>query len=375
MSTEDLGDQISQVIEEYQAGYTDEYVLAAASEVILIFDHLLTFGREVNFFWNRRVSGPTVLFILNRYLALILRIFSSLSLRPFTNQVSTLTFPCFQDVSLMYDVLNFIELKYVYNSCTTLDNTISVLEFIQPIPPAAFSAMRALALSQSRPLAVLVLVFSIVNVGFDFGVPQYHRQSFSDPTWGCLVVFLSIPTPVLITGEVLSRSLLILADGIVIFLTWKNARSSEMKLKTGSPRTLNDIMLRNGAMYFVVFLIINTLRMATTLRGVGNIIIVTPGQDSLISAFNDPITTILVSRFLLDLQEAHQRTVKLGTDDPLHSSASEFQVGIGSLQFAVDAMGSIGADLRSLDETHTSRVEDNYEPDRVLRTEDAENAE
>ncbi|KAH9919798.1 uncharacterized protein BXZ73DRAFT_80309 [Epithele typhae] len=336
MSTEDLGDQISQVIEEYQAGYTDEYVLAAAS-VILIFDHLLTFGREVNFFWNRRVSGPTVLFILNRYLALILRIFSSLSLRPFTNQVSTLTFPCFQDVSLMYDVLNFIELKYVYNSCTTLDNTISVLEFIQPIPPAAFSAMRALALSQSRPLAVLVLVFSIVNVGFDFGVPQYHRQSFSDPTWGCLVVFLSIPTPVLITDW---------------FST--NVKRHHATQRSHVFRCFSHYQHSPHGNHFER---------------------VTPGQDSLISAFNDPITTILVSRFLLDLQEAHQRTVKLGTDDPLHSSASEFQVGIGSLQFAVDAMGSIGADLRSLDETHTSRVEDNYEPDRVLRTEDAENAE
>ncbi|KAH9913155.1 uncharacterized protein BXZ73DRAFT_107035 [Epithele typhae] len=87
MSTEDLGDQISQVIEEYQDLYTDNYVMGAAA-VILIFDYLLTFGREVNFFWNRRVSGSTVLFILNRYLALIFQILSFLGFHPFSDQTS-----------------------------------------------------------------------------------------------------------------------------------------------------------------------------------------------------------------------------------------------------------------------------------------------
>ncbi|KAH9919786.1 uncharacterized protein BXZ73DRAFT_80301 [Epithele typhae] len=236
MSTEGLGDQISQVIEEYQELYTDEYVLVAAS-----------------------------------------------------------------DVSLMHNVLNFIELKFVHNRCTTLGNTLRVLEYIQPLPPAAFSAMRALALSQSRPLAILVLVFSIVNVGINFGIFQYRTQSFSDPTWGCLVNVLPIPRPLLITSRV--------------FRCFSHSEHSS-----------------HG----------NHLE-----------------RVSLIANFGDPLTTVLVSRFLLDLQEAHQRTIKLGSDDPLHSSAaSESQVGIGSLRFAVDAMGSIGADLRILDEVNASEEEE-----------------
>ncbi|KAH9919748.1 uncharacterized protein BXZ73DRAFT_80267 [Epithele typhae] len=276
MPTEDLNHQISQVIEEYKDLYAEHYVSVAAS-VILILDHFLTFGREVNLFWNRRVSGPTVLFILNRYLALIFRIGSLLVFHPFTDQ-------------------------FVHNSCTTLNNTTTVLHYIQPLPPAVFSAMRALALSRSRPLAMLVLVFSLVNVGFNFANPVS------------------------------------------------------------------------------VFLVFNTLRMVTSFKGVGNIII-SPDQTSLISQFSDPLTTILVSRFLLDLQEAHQRTVKLASEDPLHSSASDFQVGIGSLRLAADAMGSIGADLRILNESHGSEGEDDAEPKRVLpeglsrATEDADSAE
>ncbi|KAH9919784.1 uncharacterized protein BXZ73DRAFT_104891 [Epithele typhae] len=172
MSTENLGNQISQVIGESQHIYAENYVSVAAT-VILIFDHLLTFGREVDFFWNRRVSGPTLLFILNRYLPLMSKISSSLEFHPFPDQLD---------------------------------------------------------------------VYQIIS----------------------------------------------------------------------------------------------------------------PGQFSLIGNISDPITTILVSRFLLDLQEVHQGAAKLGSDDPLHSSASDFQFGIGSLRFAVDAMGSIGADLRSLEESHIS---------------------
>ncbi|KAH9919800.1 uncharacterized protein BXZ73DRAFT_104908 [Epithele typhae] len=104
---------------------------------------------------------------------------------------------------------------------------------------------------------------------------------------------------------------------------------------------------------FVVFLLLNVLRMATTLSAT-----ISPNQSSLITAFSDPyLTAILVSRFLLDLQESHQRTVKLGSDDPLHSSASDFQAGIGSLQFAVDVMGSIRADIRPLGDEDDSEEE------------------
>ena len=44
-----------------------------------------------------------------------------------------------------------------------------------------------------------------------------------------------------------------------------------------------------------------------------------------------------MNRFLLDLQEASQRDVKLASDDPLHSSRTSF----GSLNFA-RVMGSMG---------------------------------
>ena len=62
------------------------------------------------------------------------------------------------------------------------------------------------------------------------------------------------------------------------------------------------------------------------------------------------ITAILVSRFLLDLQAASERSLKLARDDPLYSSrmgdSEDNGQGVGSLVFAgFDVVGSLGASL------------------------------
>ena len=40
--------------------------------VLLIFDHLVTFDREVWLFWTGKLSGASILFFLNRYLNLVI---------------------------------------------------------------------------------------------------------------------------------------------------------------------------------------------------------------------------------------------------------------------------------------------------------------
>jgi Family of unknown function (DUF6533) len=39
--------------------------------VVLYYDWLLTLWLEIDIFWKRRMTGPTVLFILNRYFPLV----------------------------------------------------------------------------------------------------------------------------------------------------------------------------------------------------------------------------------------------------------------------------------------------------------------
>ncbi len=38
---------------------------------LIFFEHILTFGDEVEMFWKQKFTGATVIFLLNRYLILI----------------------------------------------------------------------------------------------------------------------------------------------------------------------------------------------------------------------------------------------------------------------------------------------------------------
>ena len=46
------------------------------SPVFLVYDHLLTFDREVELFWKRKFTGATALFLLNRYILVLDYIFN-----------------------------------------------------------------------------------------------------------------------------------------------------------------------------------------------------------------------------------------------------------------------------------------------------------
>ena len=86
------------------------------------------------------------------------------------------------------------------------------------------------------------------------------------------------------------------------------------------------------------------------------------------------MTAILVSRFLLDLQAANQKSLKLARDDPLYSSrmgdSEDNGQGVGSLVFAgFDVVGSLGAALApsehasdGMDDEEIREADDSGEP-------------
>ncbi|KAI1791541.1 hypothetical protein LXA43DRAFT_1061301 [Ganoderma leucocontextum] len=150
------------------------------------------------------------------------------------------------------------------------------------------------------------------------------------------------------TVVIMDRVSTILADTLLIAITWKllpdsgivnynNTRGDTTKIKG-----LASIMLRNGIMYFVVLSILNILHLVLTQVSV----VVSTGGLSYISAFTPPLSSILVSHFLLDLQEAHQRKavgLAASGDDSDPSDASQ-GLSIRSINFA-NALGSLGATI------------------------------
>nr|VWP01338.1 Uncharacterized protein [Ganoderma boninense] len=134
------------------------------------------------------------------------------------------------------------------------------------------------------------------------------------------------------TGLILNRASTVVADAILVFVTWKFLPISALAAK--NVMSLTSVMLRNGILYFIVLTMLNVVQLVLTVAPDGVVFYAW--------YYTFPMSSVLVSHFLLDLQEAHQKTVKgLATiDDPSDSGASHNAEG--SIQFA-SALGSVGA--------------------------------
>ncbi|RDX41771.1 hypothetical protein OH76DRAFT_1422926 [Lentinus brumalis] len=280
--------------------YTGGYCAVAVS-VLFIYDTFLTFDREVAYFWTaKRISGAALLFFANKW------------------------------ISMMVYVMGLVE----YASFSS-DKAMGIL---QVVPGAAFSALRAYVLSRNKPLGIVVAALSLAPVGanlVDYGY-QYSGENF--PPFGCLgtdhitaALQLRFGSFSLIryigtdsvqgncTVIIISRVPLITADIILIYITWTTLRGSATltDIHKSKRLTLSDVLFRGGTIYFVILFIMNVLHLAFSATAVAS---EDSGNSSLITLFTAPITAILISRFLLELQEANHTVVKLNADDPLHSS-------------------------------------------------------
>ncbi|KAI0744890.1 hypothetical protein C8Q76DRAFT_851778 [Earliella scabrosa] len=103
----------------------------------------------------------------------------------------------------------------------------------------------------------------------------------------------------------LSRGSFILADALVVGITWaatyKTIRSEDLHESVPS---FSVLLYRNGIVYFVILSVLNILHLAFSLLSIG------PGlqEASLVVPFAEPMISIITSQFLFDLQNVKRRT-------------------------------------------------------------------
>ncbi|KAI0722514.1 hypothetical protein C8Q76DRAFT_793560 [Earliella scabrosa] len=291
---------------------------------LVAYEYFITFGLEVELFWKRKVALASVLFFMNRYVPFIVNMMNS----------------------------PFIDVPQQY------------------FPWALFSALRAYVLSsRTRALAYLVFLLSLVTPVFDF-IGLGTSVLVNSPSAGCnLTPNLSTSTrhtctsltsdPVLIV----SRTCLITSDILVLGITWNATYRASREIKALGQRTsLSDILFRDGVVYFVALLIMNILHLTFSLLSVSTTRASAAGsarqhwQSSLtpaigkvspsinvnatsnIIALVEPMTAILVSRFLMDLQQANNSMAQQGSLSALRSlNLSNL---IGSIAASLPAPGS-----------------------------------
>ncbi|EJF61640.1 hypothetical protein DICSQDRAFT_170056 [Dichomitus squalens LYAD-421 SS1] len=304
----------------YYASMLPAMYCRVAIASLVLYDWMITLPREVQLFWTGKSSILSVcLFILNRYLTVIWWILDMIKTAPLFDKKSV----CHRMALASLIVYSFVL-----------------------IPTALFSSLRAYALSRQWKLALAIFVLAIVPVATHVVYPSlltmfpYGPFGIVDPKLGCLC------TGTLPSALDHGRVSAILVDAVLVAITGEllpvSAQSVRDLLKLWNSTGLMGVMLRDGMRYFVVLLLINTLHLTFTELS----IVTASGSTSVISLFTTAISSILVSHFLLDLQEAYQRKVVcLASNDPLRSSH-----GVNLSSIACEpVLGSLGATIDPAD--------------------------
>ncbi|RPD73242.1 hypothetical protein L226DRAFT_536366 [Lentinus tigrinus ALCF2SS1-7] len=140
---------------------------------------------------------------------------------------------------------------------------------------------------------------------------------------------------------ILARVPLIVADIMLIYITWTNlnSRSALQDLHRSKRLSFSDVLFRSGTIYFILLFTLNVLHLAFSLAAV-----MTSLNHSYLTIFTAPITAILVSRFLIQLQEVNHAVVRVDPDDPLHSSRDPYS---DTPSFISSLGGFINPDVRA----------------------------
>ncbi|TFK80365.1 hypothetical protein K466DRAFT_559142 [Polyporus arcularius HHB13444] len=287
--------------------------------VFLLYDCIITCDREIALFWTSQMSGASVLFFMIKY------------------------------GTILYEVLCVIAFLPTMSSkgCDVLVRFAAFIENLRFLPLAAFAAMRGYALTRSWAITTIIFTLSLIPLVINMIQYGLGVRGVLDSIIGCGEDMESTPTEA-IMFPIASRAGLIIADFLLVVVTWLTLAAGPLRprFRVRSSRSLTDIMLWNGMSYFSILTILNVLHLAFSVADVAR-----DGASSMsyITLVIDPLLAVLVCRFLLDLQDASRRNIKLGTDDALHCSTLDEQA---SLSFA-RVLGS-GATIIPIDEPSRS---------------------
>ncbi|TFK82230.1 hypothetical protein K466DRAFT_603848 [Polyporus arcularius HHB13444] len=289
-----------------------------ASSVLFIYDTFITLTGEVTFFWTAKgIGGASLLFFANKWISMTVYV------------ILLVSFVSFHSDKMILDVC----------SCSSFVIAERAMEILQFVPAAAFSTLRAYVLSRSKLLGLLVAALSLAPVGANLVEYGYQFSGENFPPFGCVAANHSTVALNLRFGSfhlvtcirtdcvqgddtvtIVSRASLIAADTILIYITWTKLRGWDglTDIKRSKRLTLSDVLFRGGTVYFVILFIMPILHLVLSITAVAGEN--SAGGFSVITSFTAPITAILISRFLLKLQETNHMVVRLEPDDLLHSS-------------------------------------------------------
>ncbi|KAI0780855.1 hypothetical protein BD413DRAFT_13936 [Trametes elegans] len=217
-------------------------------------------------------------------------------------------------------------------SCLAIMWLSIVTETLAMLGPAAFTTLRVWVLTgQQKWITGVALILSLGPFVVNVCTLYANHIVNSGPPVLC-AESINVSTAWYGTATVASRGSQFLVDCLALIVTWRKTYETSRTLHEAlhsQALSLSSVMLNGGIIYFCCLAVLNILDVILCVLGV-------QGQDAVIGsyviAFLDPLSALLVCRFLLDLR---------GVSEGLARGSSG--TGFSSLEF-----GGIGSRMPSI---------------------------
>ncbi|KAJ7661142.1 hypothetical protein B0H17DRAFT_1337261 [Mycena rosella] len=292
-----------------------------AAAALLIWDHVITLGAEVNKIWSRKLSGSTVLYALLRY-------------------------------GTLFEKITVLFLASWYLTPHGCDIAVRVQIFpmiLRTLGFGLFSSLRVLALS-NRNWALAISVFLLCLPSAITPAYVYtHQDSPAVDRYGCQLAYLASATvhDRLRIGGIIAD---ILSETIAIVVTINRTfglRNSEIPFEGKRRPGLALILLRDGTIYFTALLLLSLADMLVLIFD--HVPEFATRYDYWVVPYYTPVfRTIIICRFLLMLRAIYFDDKGEPGDSALNHS----------IHFASRVIGSMGAPVDATRFDEDSDVED-----------------
>ncbi|KAI0760553.1 hypothetical protein C8Q74DRAFT_1207827, partial [Fomes fomentarius] len=282
---------------------------------LVLYEHAITLGTEVQQIWRRHLSGATVLFIMTRYLILLDQILVMISLSS----------------------IRSLEVGH----CRTLTWLHAVTTSILIVVMSAVAAVRVYAL-WNRDLRLFALVMAtgvlpaLANLYFRSASTVYIIPT---KLFSCQAAPTAMSAGAYTSLSIATRIVSIFSDGLVVVLTWvKTYRVFVLTRKIKLRTNYSTLILRDGTLYFLAVCVLNLIAIVYVMNIGANLL-----NDMIVN-----LSALLMARFLLNLRDQRHQNEDLSLPltaytDSLYPS----KPSLSSVRFSpalVDSMGGLVGD-------------------------------
>ncbi|TFK44698.1 hypothetical protein BDQ12DRAFT_730726 [Crucibulum laeve] len=263
------------------------YEFHTSNYVMLVYDHMLTFGEEVDKIWSRPFTFPTLLFYLNRYVTHFQYIIIQLFMRRL-GQIRCM-FLLNASTSLLIDVIKVPEICQVrwsiYNMSGGSHLTVALRQIQTFLTVVMILRVYALYLGNKLILAFLLSLLAGQVIVSGWAVHNGMRVPQPPNFPGCVL-----------TGKNTFFAALwgapLVTDSCIFILTmWRTVTY----MRRHGRMTAMQILLRDGTMYYFAIFGVNLMNTLIYFLALGDL-------KAVGASFSQILTSIMISRLQLNLR-------------------------------------------------------------------------